>query len=137
MSEECCAVCGDNLSHKFVHTLKCNHSYHYECIMKTFTFDHKKRNECPLCRQPSGFLPLVNGLPRLHKYIHYAGNYPTNYTCTPCNVVIKLGKRKGDDCGSKCMIGLDICKRHHVSKLKAVAKAKTKTTDKPKSTDKQ
>jgi hypothetical protein len=130
-SEECCGICGEEHSRKYVHTLKCNHSYHYECILKTFTFDRKRTNACPLCRQPNGFLPLVNGLPRLYKYIHYVGDHPTNYECTPCNIVLQSGKRKGNECGKKCMIGLSMCKRHHISALtkkdKILAKGSTNT----------
>ena len=128
MSDEeiCCDICGDPHKLKCVQTLKCNHSYHYECIQKSFLFDKKRGNQCPLCRQNHGLLPLVNGLPKLVKGIHYVNKYPTNYQQTPCTAVLKSGKRKGQECGSKCMLGLTVCKRHQTSKLKADEKMKNK-----------
>ena len=40
MSEEevFCDICGESHKLKFVHTLQCNHSYHYECIQKSFLY---------------------------------------------------------------------------------------------------
>ena len=29
-----CDICADPQKDKFMYTLKCGHSYHYECIMK-------------------------------------------------------------------------------------------------------
>ena len=122
MSDEeiCCDICGDPHKLKYVQTLKCNHSYHYECILKAFMCDKKKHNQCPLCRQSHGLLPLVNGLPKLVKGVHYMDltkGLP-KYECTPCNSTLKSGKRKGLQCGSKCMIGFTMCKRHYTAKLK-------------------
>ena len=34
--QEDCGICGCNLNDKFSHTLKCNHTFHYECLMKSF-----------------------------------------------------------------------------------------------------
>ena len=31
-----CLICGELLHSKFSHHLKCNHGFHYECILKTF-----------------------------------------------------------------------------------------------------
>ena len=127
MSEEelCCDICGDLQSEKYVHTLKCNHSYHYECIMKSFMCDRKRLNQCPLCRQCHGLLPIVNGLTKLTWGIHYVSNVTClpEWTNNPCNSTLKSGKRKGLQCGSKCMIGSPMCKRHHTAKLKNDKKA--------------
>jgi len=122
MSEEeiCCDICGDPHSLKYVQTLKCNHSYHYECIQKSFQCTRKKGNLCPLCRQHHGLLPIVNGLPKLMKGIHYVdltNGFP-EWTNTPCNCILKSGKRKGMECSAKCMLGFTSCKRHHTVKLK-------------------
>jgi len=129
MSEEeeiCCDICGDPHKLKYVHTLKCNHSYHYECIMKSFMCDRKRGNQCPLCRAKNGLLPLVNGLSKLTRGIHYndlTKGLPV-YECKPCNAVLQSGKRKGQDCSAKCMIGQSICTRHHTAKLKKEDKKK-------------
>ena len=129
MTEEiCCDICGDPHSLKYVQTLKCNHSYHYECIMKAFMCDRKRSNQCPLCRQSHGLLPLVNGLSKLVKGIHYIDltkGLP-KYECIPCDSILKSGNRKGSQCGSKCMIGFTMCKRHHTAKLKNDKKIKNK-----------
>ena len=119
-SSSSCDICGDLLNLKYTHTLPtCNHIYHYECIMKTFMFNKNKCNFCPLCRTKSGLLPIVNGLPKLIKDIHYIhyNNIP-EYECKPCNATLKTGKRKGLECGSKCIIGSHICKRHHILHIK-------------------
>ena len=123
MSEEeiFCDICGELHKLKFVHTLQCNHSYHYECIQKSFLYDRKRNNQCPLCRKPAGLLPLVNGLPKLIKGIHYEGCL-TCYESTKCCELLKSGNRKGQPCNSKCMLGFSICKRHHTSKLKQESK---------------
>lgn len=111
---EDCAICGESINNKFSQKIECGHVYHYECIMKTFQYN-KHGNYCPLCRKNGGLLPLVNGLNKLHKNIHYISQYPSDYSSTPCSVIIKSGKRKGLPCGCKCMIGYSICKRHNMS----------------------
>ena len=131
MSDEeiCCDICGDPHKLRYVQTLKCNHSYHYECILKSFMCDRKRSNKCPLCRKCSGTLPLVNGLTNLIKNIHYTKEYPIDYVQVPCSVILKSGKRKGQACHAKCMIGpytSAMCKRHHTAKLKKEDKAKDK-----------
>ena len=127
-NEEECSICGDLLSTKFPIKLSCNHSYHYECIMKAFMCDRKKLNQCPLCRRPHGLLPLVNGLLRLTRGIHYIDltkGLP-KYESVSCISILKSGKRKGLQCGSRCMIGFSMCKRHHTANLKKEDKEKKK-----------
>lgn len=129
--EDYCAICGDSMDDKYVHGLPCSHKYHYECIQKSFMYNRKKTNECPLCRNPSGLLPPVNGLPRFIKGVHYNNltdlqGELSNYKCTPCEAILKSGKRKGLECGSKCMLGFTICKRHHTSQCLKEKKEKEK-----------
>ena len=45
MTDTCCDICGDLLNDKCVIKLNCNHSFHYECVMKTFLADKKKINQ--------------------------------------------------------------------------------------------
>ena len=119
MSDEedpCGDICGDTIQSKCSLTLKCNHTYHYECIQKTFLMDRKKRNKCPLCSQIHGLLPLVNGIPKLYYGIHYLDEYPKDYQCKPCTQLLKSGKRKGCECGAKPMLGSEVCKRHSSNK---------------------
>ena len=126
MEEPICDICADPQKDKFMYTLKCGHSYHYECIMKSFQRDRKRNNQCPLCRQSHGLLPVVNALPRLLYGIHFSEYpVPAKPEDIRCVEILKSGKRKGECCGSKCMIGLNMCKRHHKSVSKEpVQKAK-------------
>ena len=115
MSEEC-AICGLDLDEKFSQELKCNHKFHYECLMKTFqnTYCPKlKRNHCPYCRDSCGFLPVVNGLKKLQTGVHAVdiSGYcvPVN---VPCKYILKKGKNKGNACNKKCFLGYEYCKVH-------------------------
>jgi len=127
MENSPCDICGDLLESKYVQTLQCNHSYHYECIMKTFMYDKKRNNQCPLCRTKNGVLPIVNGLPKLSRGIHFYNNdVIPEYNSEPCNAILLSGKRKGLVCGSKCMLGFNVCKRHHTSQLIKEKKEKEK-----------
>jgi hypothetical protein len=125
MTDTCCDICGDLLNDKCVIKLKCNHSFHYECVMKSFQCEKKKQNSCPLCRRSHGFLPVINGLTKVTKGIHYIDykNIP-QISNTPCCTALKSGKRKGEPCNAKCMLGMDHCKRHHLSTLKQSEKQK-------------
>ena len=126
--DDYCAICGDHMNQKYVQGLPCSHKYHYECIQKSFMCDRKKTNQCPLCRNPSGLLPLVNGLPKLIRGVHYVNlnqGIP-EYKCTPCEASLKSGKRKGLTCGAKCMLGFSVCKRHYTSQLMKEKKEKEK-----------
>ena len=33
---EDCGICGLSIDDKFSYTLACNHTFHYECLMKSF-----------------------------------------------------------------------------------------------------
>jgi hypothetical protein len=125
-TEDSCNICGDSFDEKCSTTLVCNHKYHYECIQKTFMYDRKRMNSCPLCRKPSGMLPLVNGLQKLIRGIHYINTYPESYNPGKCSELLKSGKRKGCACGVKCALGQTICKRHHTAAMKKQAKLKHK-----------
>lgn len=133
-TEPCCDICGDDLRDKYVYQLpNCPHKYHYECLLKSFMCDRKRMNQCPLCSKPSGLLPIVNSLPKLVRGIHYSSQQEVPEKINePCTVILQSGKRKGCSCGSKCMIGMSTCKRHHQSYLKA--QDKLKALDKPKKT---
>ena len=114
-----CDICGDLLNEQCTVILKCNHSFHYECVFKSFQQEKKKQNACPLCRQIHGLLPIVNGLSKLTHGIHYIEHSSKpDLDNKPCNVILKSGKRKGDPCNASCMLGLHTCKRHHLSTLK-------------------
>jgi len=129
---EDCDICGLSLKKGYTHELSCSHKFHYECLLKTFRMNKtkynelKKRNCCPLCRAPTGYLPIVNGLKKLEVGVHisrkdfinqkglneiYSYNL-THLNNTKCNVIIKRGKRKGEECGKNCKLGYDQCGVH-------------------------
>ena len=129
-----CAICGDPEQDKYMVTLNCNHSFHYECIMKSFQYSYKKDrcNKCPLCRQVHGLLPIVNGLSRLIKGIHFSNldNGIPKVNNTKCVEILQSGKRKGEECNCKCMIGFTTCKRHYQLNSKKSTKKKNKKSNK-------
>jgi len=63
--------------------------------------------------------------------------YPDNYQCSPCEEVLKSGIRKGLACGAKCMVGLQVCKRHHLSKIKKEEKEELKKQKQQEKIDKK
>ena len=66
-----CLVCYDQLTSENTTTLVCNHKFHYECIVKSYTMDTNKKKSCPYCRRTSGVLPIVNGVKTITCQIHY------------------------------------------------------------------
>ena len=110
MEENTCSICGDNIENEFKHTLKCNHTYHYQCIL--LSFKNMNNNECPTCRSNNNFLPLVNGLNKVYEGIHDTTELYkfSNHTC---DMVLKKGKNKGKKCSKNCILGRDYCKVHY------------------------
>lgn len=125
MNEDYCEICSEDNNTKLVYKLPCGHSFHYECIQKSFQYDRTRTNQCPACRNPSGLIPLVNGISCLIPGIHYYGQIIPEYSVTMCQSILKSGKRKGEECNCKPMLGFTVCKRHHQINLKKQIK-KTK-----------
>jgi hypothetical protein len=111
-ADEDCAICGESMQCKFTHEMRCKHTFHYECLLKTLLV--AKHTRCPYCRKSGDLLPLVNGLNKLHKGVHYKYEKPEDYVSSPCSTLLKSGKRKGQPCGATCMMGYDMCTRHKV-----------------------
>jgi len=115
--EEDCAICGLALKEKYCHQLNCNHTFHYECLMKTFLLNKNDIIKlCPYCRGGCGCqpLPLVNGLRKINYSIHsviHAGEIH-GYVNVPCKTILKKGKRKGEECGKNCKLGYMTCLAH-------------------------
>ena len=111
-----CAICGLELTCKFTHTLKCNHEFHYECLLKTLQsckgYNHNvKRNHCPYCRDKCGYIPAINGLRKLTIGIHdiQLNKY---FQSVKCSHVLLRGKRKGLLCDKNCKLGYLYCSSH-------------------------
>ena len=121
--EEDCAICGLTLNEKYSHKLNCGHSFHYECLLKSFNCsDHRF---CPYCRKKCEYLPLINGLKRVLPGIHcksasvihtYNISLKENYS-KKCNHILKRGKNKGNECGKNCKLGYYICNDHFKTKI--------------------
>lgn len=114
--EEDCAICGIPLNEKYTHNLSCNHKFHYECLLKTFTTKPKyEKKRCPYCKTKCDYLPLVNGIKKPIINVHYnTVNELNNLEISDikCNHILSRGKRKGEDCGKNCKIGFTVCQSH-------------------------
>ena len=122
---EDCGICGLSIDDKFSYTLACNHTFHYECLMKSFqnTPKYKKNiyNQCPYCRKNTDYLPLVNGLKKVIPNVHCFNNttiikekkeeLKNNYS-NKCVFILTRGKNKGNSCGKNCNLGFNTCKTH-------------------------
>ena len=117
---EICSICGDSIKSCFSHKLSCNHTFHYECLQKSLIHNYEKTNNCPLCRQNIELLPVVNGLKKLIRGIHYTSEEyknDLNYTNKPCKHILKSGKNKGQPCNCNCKIGYEYCGKHYKNKI--------------------
>ena len=116
MTEDC-SICGLSLDDKYSHQLKCNHTFHYECLVKTFLAqpnkNAQKANSCPYCREKVVYLPVVNGLKKMTLGIHcHNPNSIHVLENTPCKFILTRGKNKGEPCNKNCALGYDYCKVH-------------------------
>jgi hypothetical protein len=112
--EDCCSICGEDFKNEYCHTLKCNHKFHYNCLQ--LTFKNLRCNHCPYCRGKNNYLPVVNGLKKLHIGVHvtsYEEVEKYSNLNKPCNTILKRGKNKGNECGKNCQLGYDKCKMHN------------------------
>jgi len=106
-----CSICGDNLTDEgYKHTLKCGHSFHYECLL--MSFKTMRNTSCPYCRSTNNTLPLVNGLKKLYPSIHDMHGWE-QYENKKCLHIIERGKNKGKQCSRYCHIGMDYCLTHN------------------------
>ena len=127
MSDEDCSICGLELKEKFCYELNCNHKFHYECLMKSFMNISKlnnknNKNNCPYCRSPCDYLPVVNGLKKLIVGVHFETvqeftdeNGILKLKNNSCQYILKKGKNKGNQCSKNCYLGYDYCKIHKKS----------------------
>ena len=127
MSDEECSICGLEFKYKYCYELNCNHKFHYECLMKSFINISKlnnksNKNNCPYCRSPCDYLPIVNGLKKLIVGVHFETileftdeNGISKNKNIPCQYILKRGKNKGKQCNKKCFLGYEYCKIHKKS----------------------
>ena len=113
--EECCGICGELMKNKYSYTLPCNHTFHYECILKTLKTSKSACNKCPYCRRSFEILEPVNGLKSLVHGIHFKNcdaGLP-KYKNVKCEHIMTRGKNKGNICGKNCQLGFFRCGLHN------------------------
>lgn len=128
----CYICCGDlsvdeNGDDEVVIKTKCNHYYHYNCLLQSALNKPKyygnSRQECPYCRSTMGWFPKLTENQSLVKYIHKEYNYSFCQPVSLCQAVVKSGKKKGMVCGCKVKtIGSKLCGRHKNYKFPIVDK---------------
>ena len=67
MEEKTCSICGET-NREYFHTLDCNHSFHYNCLL--LSFKNMGNNHCPYCRTEVEYLPIINGLKKVIIGVH-------------------------------------------------------------------
>ena len=107
--------------------LKCNHKYHYECILHSYKINNtKKKRACPYCRSDGGYLPLLKDT-KPEKNIHR--EYTTwlnkdkkqnSKSCKQCIGVVMNGPNKNSRCVNKATKG-DYCGMHKKQKEKGIS----------------
>ena len=117
--EEDCAICGLALNEKYPHKLDCGHSFHYDCLMKSFgTYNVEKNRNCPYCRKKTNYLPLIYGLKKIIPGVHCSlyeikdKKEELKGYQIKCNHVLTRGKRKHEQCGKNCKLGFKFCSFH-------------------------
>mgnify|MGYP001169076898 FL=1 len=108
MNDNKCGICGEE-NNEYLHTLKCNHTFHYQCLFLSFKNDLKYRH-CPYCRSQNNLLPIVSGVKKVHPKIHDYSD--TSLLNKKCDMVLKRGKNKGEKCSKNCRLGYNYCGIH-------------------------
>ena len=110
MVKEICSICYDE-NDEYVHTLKCNHSFHYNCLL--LSFKNMKNNHCPYCRSTENYLPVINGVKKIFPEIHDTKDIDIeNYSIQKCEKILTRGKNKGNQCSKNCKLGSNFCSVH-------------------------
>ena len=82
-----CSICGDNLTDEgYKHTLKCGHSFHYQCLL--LSFKTMRNTSCPYCRSTNNTLPFtyLSEIVGLRTSVHASSGISLNSSNTKnCN----------------------------------------------------
>ncbi len=116
-----CLICHLDMSNeKEMITLKCNHSYHRNCLFHKIS-SNAYHVECPYCRTWDSCKKYVN------KCIAIVNNkkcnkntFSSNCLCSKhknykpnkCCAIITRGKNKGLECGKAIPLDMKYCKKH-------------------------
>ena len=112
-----CTICGDDNTNQYMYTLNCSHAFHYKCLSNSFSA--ARNRNCPLCRNKSDYLPLLNGTKKAIHHVHFDINTSIedletldSYTSSKCDFILTRGGNKGTDCNKTCEIGFYKCSKH-------------------------
>ena len=110
INDEPCGICGDEYDNKLNirYALKCNHVFHYNCLISTFMYSHKYYNQCPSCTKKVGYLSVPHNRTPIKKI----NGYTINLAKCKCKAKLKSGKRMGLECNAKVVPSYIHCKRH-------------------------
>lgn len=121
MGETDCSICGNTLDDTQI-TIKCNHSFCYECLLNSyqgkscqFNASNKVVRQCPYCRTPADYLPLKpdqKPIKGIHKEYTYYKASKVAKNKTMCHAILKSGTRAGQPCNCKCLPNKQVCGRH-------------------------
>ena len=112
--KQLCSICGDENDEVF-HTLHCNHTFHYQCLL--LSFRNMRNNSCPYCRSSKNYLPVINGVKKIYPNIHNVDNdYILSYHVKKCEHILTRGKNKGNNCSKNCRLGYNYCTTHYKNK---------------------
>lgn len=115
-----CFICYEKLEEgQNITTLKCNHRYHYNCILLVFKSILQKSTyaakECPYCRTTTNYLPLIPGIQPI-KFIHQEykplGKSKIQFIPGKCKYMLKRGPKAGHQCASDIKTEGGYCKKH-------------------------
>ena len=112
-----CGICYEDIEENEV-SLKCNHKYHYDCILliyKNTKKGYKTLRKCPYCRSDGGYLELIPGrapLKDIHREYKNKDTLQIQYIPNKCNYILKRGKNVGNQCSLNIKKGL-YCTRHY------------------------
>ena len=116
--DDICPICKDDMEDDKI-TLKCNHSFCYECLLESFRGTKcnytapKTHRICPYCRTPASYLSLKKGvipIKGIHREFGKFTNKPIGFI--QCGGVIKSGVNKGNQCSNNSKEGTHFCGKH-------------------------
>ena len=139
-----CDICLDKYTDEDSYQLPCNHTYHYDCIVSSFSYIKSGRT-CPYCRTVCGLLPILGECTpvigvHIHNKLCCTEKNKNNFLCNKplikltnkclfhltnerCCALYKTGKNKGKQCTAfvKKTDTTNYCGRHNKQKCKKTA----------------
>lgn len=105
--EDICYICYDVNNENSIQ-LKCNHTFHYDCILSSFL---REPRLCPYCRQIHGYLTLkknMTPIQNIHKEFGITLYSPFYYEPIKCKGILK----SGHSCNFKPKFKSNYCGKH-------------------------